>query len=143
MRAGRRAHQADAVGIDPQRRRLAADELHRGDDVMHRLRIGLLALGREAIADAEKGNAARGEIMPPIVQRLPRADPPAAAVHADERRMRPRSCRQKQIAGQFDAVVIAIDDAGARLDHVRHSRTPAYFFFSSLIFSAFMISAVP
>ena len=110
MAAGGRAHQSDARRIDAKFSRLAANELHAGKNVLHGLREHF-ALGGEAVADREHGDAARREIWPPILERGAHALHPAAAVHGNQRRRGLGAFRQVKVAGEFDAVMIGVSDA--------------------------------
>ena len=69
------------------------------------MRIGLLALLGEPIADREQAVAARREMRSPILEGAARALLPAAAVHRDEDGERSSALRQIEIALQRDAVV--------------------------------------
>ena len=116
--AGRRAEQADALGIDLELARAAAHELHGRQHVLHGLRKRLLSLFRQPVADREQDVAALGEIRAPILEGAARAGLPATAVHGDQRRKRPAPFGQIEIAGQRHAVMGRVSEAGAKIDSV-------------------------
>src|SRR5439155_3353265 len=98
MRAGGRAEEADARGIELELARAAAHELHRRANVGDRLRKHFLALLRQPIADREQRIAARREIRSPILEGAASARLPSSAMRGNERGKRPGAGGQIKVA---------------------------------------------
>src|SRR5262245_56346818 len=125
MRASGIAPQRDPARIEPEILGTAARELHRGADVMHHPRIGLLAGLGQPVADRKAGIAARSEIRPPILERVARAAPPVAAMDINDDRERPGRRRQIEIALELDAIVGGIGQVVMELARwLRHGISP-------------------
>src|SRR3954466_4448007 len=104
MGARRVSPQRNPRWIEPKLPCLAAHELYRGANVIHHLRISLLARLGEPIADREPGISALGQVRAPVVERVARAAPPVAAVNIHDDRKRARSGREIEVALQGNAV---------------------------------------
>jgi hypothetical protein len=109
--AGGMAEHADAVGRDVEVLGIAAHELDAGQHVLHRMRKRLLSRRGEPVADREQRDAPRREILAPVLELAAHALHPAAAMHADQCRERPRPLRQVQVARKRNAVMRRVGHA--------------------------------
>ena len=116
MRAGGRAEEADARGIELELARAAAHELHRRANVGDRLRKHFLALLRQPIADREQRIAARREIRSPILEGAASARLPSSAMRGNERGKRPGAGGQIKVARERNAVVGGVGEAATGFD---------------------------
>ena len=90
LRPGAVAPEADALGIDLEIRRRAAQILHRRAHVLHRFGIAFLLRLAEPVIDREERIAGASEMRAPTLIGVARAELPAAAMDDDQRRKRPR-----------------------------------------------------
>ena len=118
MRAGRVAHQPDAIGIDAESRGVGASELNGGFDIIDRRGKRLGAGLRQPVADRKDCEAMLGEESSPMPVGDGAADLPSAAVHGNHQWRLVEAFRQIEIARQGDPVMLRIFDLGLRRDRV-------------------------